>query len=94
VAPAAWQVSIAVRGKRQRFSHGLKDEQSAEITATLKRIGDTWCHRGYIDHLSLAEKERLTDLIEETRRRISDIGHPHAENGGSADVLRFPPGPR
>jgi len=94
LSDALKEVSIAVRGKRQRFSHRLKDEQSAEITTTLKRIEDTWCRRGYIDHLSLAEKERLTDLIEETRTRIGDIGHQHAENGGSADVLRFPPGPR
>jgi hypothetical protein len=94
LSDALKEVSIAVRGKRERFSHGMKDEQSAEITATLKRIEDTWCRRGYIDHLSLAEKKRLTDIIEETRKRVGNVDHQHAENGGSADVLRFPPGPR
>lgn len=76
-----------------RVSHGLKDEERAEITATLKRIEDAWCRRRYPDHLSLPEEERLTDLIEEARRRIGDVGFPHTGNGGSADVLRFPQTP-
>lgn len=86
-------VSIAAHGERDRIFHGLKDEERAEVTATLKRIEDAWCQRRYPDHLSLPEEKRLTELIEEARRRIGDVGFPHTGNGGNADVLRFPKTP-
>jgi hypothetical protein len=93
LASALQDVSKAARGKRDRISHGLKDEERAEITATLKRIEDAWCRREYPDYLSQPEEERLTDLIEEARGRIGDVGFPHAGNTGSAEVLRFPQAP-
>jgi hypothetical protein len=80
-------VSIAARGKRDRFSYGLKDEERAEITATLKRIEEVWCRRRYPEHLSLPEENRLTDFIEEAHRRIGDVGIPDAGKGGNADVF-------